>query len=87
MNAIRSNNVSLKYQRFTSKGYRDIGVTKTEFVAKTQFLRSLTLMVRVQGEFFSYLKKLTQGAVETPPPLSCDWLKFNHIFNTVKQHT
>ena len=37
MNAIRSNNVSLKYQRFTSKGYRDIGVTKTEFVAKTQF--------------------------------------------------
>ena len=38
MNAIRSNNVSLKYQRFTSSGGKDIGFTKTEFVAKTQFL-------------------------------------------------
>ena len=33
MNAIRSNNVSLKYQRFTSEGF-----TKTECVAKTPFL-------------------------------------------------
>ena len=38
MNAIRSNNVSLKYQRFKSSGCKDIGFTKTEFVAKTQFL-------------------------------------------------
>ena len=34
MNAIRSNNVSLKYQRFSSYGCKDIGFTKTEFVAK-----------------------------------------------------
>ena len=38
MNAIRSNNVSLKYQWFTSSACKDIGFTKTEFVAKTQFL-------------------------------------------------
>ena len=38
MNAIRANNVSLKYQRFTTKGCKDIGFTKTEFAAKTQFL-------------------------------------------------
>ncbi len=37
MNAIRSNNVSLKYQRFTPYGCKDIGFTNTEFVAKTQF--------------------------------------------------
>ena len=37
MNAIRSNNVSFKYLRFTS-GCKNIGFTKTEFVAKTQFL-------------------------------------------------
>ena len=35
MNAIRSNNVSLKYQRFTPYGCKDIGFTKTESVAKT----------------------------------------------------
>ena len=31
MNAVRSNNVSLKYQRFTSSGYKVIGFTKIEF--------------------------------------------------------
>ena len=38
MNAVRSNNVSLKYERFTSSGYKVIGFTKIEFVAKSQFL-------------------------------------------------
>ena len=38
MNAVRSNNISLKYQRFTSSGYKVIGFTKIEFVAKSQFL-------------------------------------------------
>ena len=38
MNAVRSNNVSLKYQRFTPSGYKVIGFTKIEFVAKSQFL-------------------------------------------------
>jgi len=42
---IRSNNVSLKYQRFTSKGCKDIGFKKTEFLAKTQFLLRKTKML------------------------------------------
>ena len=34
MNSDRSNNVSLKYQRFTTLGSKDIGIIKSEFVAK-----------------------------------------------------
>ena len=35
---MRLNNLSLKYQRFTPLGSKVIGITKFEFVAKTQFL-------------------------------------------------
>ena len=38
MNAVRSNNVSLKYQRSTTFGCKEIGIRIAEFVAKTQFL-------------------------------------------------
>ena len=38
INSIRSNSLSLKYQRFTPSGCKDKGVRKYEFVAKTQFL-------------------------------------------------
>ena len=39
MNSVRSNNISLKYQIFTTLlGFKDIGVIKSEFVANTQFL-------------------------------------------------
>ena len=38
MNSVRSNSLSLKYQRFTSPGCKDIYIRKAEFVAKTQFL-------------------------------------------------
>ena len=31
-------NSNLKYLRFTTLGYKDIGIRKTDFVAKTQFL-------------------------------------------------
>ena len=41
MNSVRSNHLSLKYQRFTPSGYKDIGIRKFEFVAKTQFLLKL----------------------------------------------
>ena len=37
MNAIRSNNVILKYQRSTTLGCKDIEIRKSEFVAKSQF--------------------------------------------------
>ena len=35
---LRSNNISLKYQRCTTLGSKDIGIINSEFVAKTQFL-------------------------------------------------
>ena len=38
MNAVRSNNESLKYQRFATLGSKDIEILNSEFVAKTQFL-------------------------------------------------
>ena len=38
MNSIRSNNVSLKYQRFATLESKDIGIMNSKFVAKTQFL-------------------------------------------------
>ena len=38
MNAVRLKNGSLKYQRLTSSGCKDIRITKIEFVGKTQFL-------------------------------------------------
>ena len=38
MTFVRSKNISLKYQRFTTLGSKDIGIRKSEFVAKSQFL-------------------------------------------------
>ena len=38
MNFVRSNNVSLKYQRPTPSGRKDIGIRKFDFMTKTQFL-------------------------------------------------
>ena len=38
MISVRSNHLSLKYQRFTPSGYKDIGIRKFKFAAKTQFL-------------------------------------------------
>ena len=46
MNFIRSNNQSLKYQRCTPSGCKDIVIRKIEFLAKTQFLYAL-LMARL----------------------------------------
>ena len=39
MKCVRSNEISLKYQRFTSSGCKDIEIRTLEFVPKTQFLR------------------------------------------------
>ena len=36
--SVRSNNLSLKYQKFSWLGMKDIGLRKFEFVAKSQFL-------------------------------------------------
>ena len=46
MTSATSNNKSLKYQRFTSFGWRYIGIRKLGFVAKTQFLCLFLIFVR-----------------------------------------
>ena len=38
MNSVGLNNLSLKYQRFMTLGCKDLGIRKSEFVAKSQFL-------------------------------------------------
>ena len=38
MNSVRLNNLSLKYQRFTTSSSKDIEVYIFDFVPKTQFL-------------------------------------------------
>ena len=38
MTFVRSKDISLRYQRFTTLGSKDIGIRKSEFVAKSQFL-------------------------------------------------
>ena len=38
MNSVGLNNLSLKYQRFMTLGCEDLGIRKSEFVAKTQVL-------------------------------------------------
>ena len=43
MNYVISNNLSLKYQKFTSIDFKDIGILNFEFVTKTQFLLSVKM--------------------------------------------
>ena len=45
MNSVRSNNISLKYQRFTTLGSKDIRIIKSEFVAKTQFVSGSSIKI------------------------------------------
>ena len=59
MNSDRSNNVSLKYQSFTSSGCKDIGFTKTECVAKTQFLYKYKKNINASEELY-YIDKQTK---------------------------
>ena len=42
MNSVRLKNLSLKYQRFTPSGGKNICIRKSEFVTKTQFLSLFT---------------------------------------------
>ena len=41
MSSVKSNILSLKYQRFKTSGTKDIGVRIFEFVAKTQLLSNM----------------------------------------------
>ena len=54
MNTVRSNNVSLKYQRFILSGCKDIRIKKIELVAKTQFLSGSGATPRAYCRFDYY---------------------------------
>ena len=54
MNSVRSNNVSLKYQRFATLGSKNIGILNSEFVAKTQFLYLEYLMIENVWQGWSF---------------------------------
>ena len=62
MNSVRSNSLSLKYQRFTSPGCKDIYIRKAEFVEKTQFLshESRVSIAANAGHGFNWSDKLSQ---------------------------
>ena len=47
MNSVRPNNLSLKYQRFTSSDFNNIGIRQFDFVTKTQFLCGLVTKRRL----------------------------------------
>ena len=53
----RSNSLSLKYQRFTALGCKDIGVRKCKFVAKTQFLWYLKEGPKTPGRLVTFNPK------------------------------
>ena len=55
---VRSNNLSLKYQRFTPLGYKDIGLRTFKFVAKTQFLWGLILDLSIKSNPVVYIQIL-----------------------------
>ena len=46
MNSVRSNNISLKYQRFTTLGSKEIGIINSEFVTTTQFLYKKIIYIK-----------------------------------------
>ena len=46
INSVRSNNLSLKYQRFTPSDCTEVGIRIFEFVTKTQILYK-TLLVQL----------------------------------------
>ena len=55
MTSVKSNNQSLKYQRFTSLGCRYIGIRKFGFVAKTQFLPKIPIGIWEISQMPGYL--------------------------------
>ena len=58
MNSVRSNKLSLKYQRFTSSGCKDIGTIKSEFVGKAycRFQCKIYFYVYIKYNDYSYLR-------------------------------
>ena len=47
MNYVRSNKLNLKYLRLTPSSYKDTGIRKFDFVAKTQFFSELDTLTPI----------------------------------------
>ena len=60
MISVLSNNLSLKYKKFTQSGYKDIEIRNFEFVTKTQFLYTLghtIILIELQYlQYFSFFE-------------------------------
>ena len=67
MNSVWSNSRSLKYQRFTRSGCKDIGIRKFEIVAKTQFLSWCFMFayVEVKIKEFNFLSLIRKFNILT----------------------
>ena len=60
---VRSNNLSLKYERFTTPGCKGIGFRKFEFVTKTLFLSYLIFesLILFQEKRTDWTRPLKRG--------------------------
>ena len=85
MNSVRSNDISLKYQKCTTLGSKDIEIINSEFVAKTQFLYNFHLQ-SILTEFILILAlsitfQLPRALFTILPPEYIYIIKlFDHIF-------
>ena len=52
-NSVRSNNLSLKYQRFSTSVCKDIGFIK-KFVTKSQFILSVLAQIFIHDNYYFY---------------------------------
>ena len=69
MNCVSSNDLSLKYKRFTPLGWQDLSIKKFEFVTKTQFLSPLVF------------NPIPQKII-SPPPLSHRPRKWGELYTS-----
>ena len=83
MNYFRSNNNSLKYQRLTPSGCKDIAIWKSEFVAKTQFLcfRYFTSEIFIKKSIYIYI----YPSPGLPCVLTETNSEFNHVYTSCEQ--
>ena len=89
MNSVMPNNLSLKYQRFTSSDCKDIGINQFEFLTKTQLLWSFNLVRKVYKKLVATSKSMLYKKMKNthscilsplaPDPIrvqSCVWCLF-----------
>ena len=67
MTFVRSKNISLKYQRFTTLGSKDIGIRKSEFVAESITLLEFKTLARNLEIYMSSAAKVFMRVGEVKP--------------------